>query len=271
MKQTIMICGFSLLLLGILSCESAEEQASHRLLQAQRAFESGRYGDAKSELDSVRILYPKAFETRKAALRLMQRVDSAEQQRSVFYCDSMIALLKPEVERLQKSFILQKDTEYQEVGNYMDATQTVEKNLNRTYLCGQVSEKGSMLVTSVYNGGRALNHKGIKVSSGGVFAETPLSADAYYTENLGVVTEKSDFALGSDGGLIAFIVLNREHTIKVELTGGGKQSYTLRKSDAAAIARLYELAQRMQSLNETYAVREEALRHLQFIEHRKQR
>lgn len=256
----------ALLLAG---CSSQDKEAAARLQAARTAFEAGNYGEAKSCLDSIKILYPKALDARREALDLMQQIDSAEQQKSFRYFDSIAVVKQQQFDSLKVAFVLEKNKEYQEVGNYMVASQSMDKNMSRTYLRGQVSEQGVMSLTSIYNGGRPLGHKGVKLTCGDTFVETPLSADVYVSKNLGVTTEKADFNLGSDGGVIAFIALNKSNPIKVELTGGAKLAYTLRPQDADAIARLYVLARCMQSLNEVKAAREEASRHLQFIAHRK--
>ena len=41
----------------------------------------------------------------------------------------------------------EKDTAYQEVGNYFYPTQTVEKNIGRSFLRGQVNEQGAVSYT----------------------------------------------------------------------------------------------------------------------------
>ena len=67
----------SLLLLAILSLtiackENIEEKAAPHLNNAKEAFSVGNFNLAKQEIDSIRILYPKAFETRKQGIRLTQ-------------------------------------------------------------------------------------------------------------------------------------------------------------------------------------------------------
>ena len=63
----------------IVSCEeNIEQKAGRHLDNAKEAFSIGNYNLAKQEIDSIRILYPKAFETRRQGIKLMQQVEEAE-------------------------------------------------------------------------------------------------------------------------------------------------------------------------------------------------
>lgn len=94
------------------------------------------------QIDSIRILYPKAFEARKQGVKLMQQVDLKEQRKSLIYLDSMMVVKQAQLDSVKGNFVLEKDTAYQEVGNYFYPTQTVEKNIGRSFLRGQVNEQG---------------------------------------------------------------------------------------------------------------------------------
>ena len=112
----------------------------------------------------VKILYPKAFNARREAMKLMREVELAEQQRSVACFDSMLLVKRAELEETIKSgFIFEKDEKYQEIGNFMIASQAPMKNLTNSYLRGQVDENGVLTITSIYRG-RPIAHNKIKVS-----------------------------------------------------------------------------------------------------------
>lgn len=70
------------------------------------------------QIDSIRILYPKAFEARKQGVKLMQQVDLKEQRKSLIYLDSMMVVKQAQLDSVKGNFVLEKDTAYQEVGNY---------------------------------------------------------------------------------------------------------------------------------------------------------
>ena len=80
---------FSLLLLT--ACDDGgEKKAQLRLQNAQEALAGGDFNEAKLQIDSIKLLYPKAFEARKQGIALMQQVELKEQQQTLTYLDSML-------------------------------------------------------------------------------------------------------------------------------------------------------------------------------------
>ena len=69
-----------------------------------------------------------------------------------------------QLDSVKGNFVLEKDTAYQEVGNYFYPTQTVEKNIGRSFLRGQVNEQGEMSLTSIYCAGGTLHHTAVNVN-----------------------------------------------------------------------------------------------------------
>ena len=64
----------------LFSCSNVEKKAGEKLQAAREAFERGDYSEAKIQIDSIKILYPKAFETRREGIGLMQQVELKEQE-----------------------------------------------------------------------------------------------------------------------------------------------------------------------------------------------
>ncbi len=248
------------------ACGNSDEEKAQTFLQAaESAWQAGDYNSAKLQIDSVRILYPKAFEARKQGVKLMQKVELDEQRKSLVYLDSLYQAKQKDLEAMKGNYVLEKDTVYQEIGNYFSPSQTVEKNLNRTFLRAQVSEKGEMLLTSIYCGMSPIHHTSVKVSSGDTFAETPTSADMYETTDLGWKIEKADYPLGKDGGVIGYIVLNKENPIRVEYQGDRTYKTTMTPADKKAIADVYALTQVLSSMEEIRKEQQEANRKIEFI------
>lgn len=251
--------------------ESIEEKAQRSLQSARTAYESGDFQSAKIELDSLKILYPKAFNARREAMKLMREVELAEQQRSVACFDSMLIAKRAELDRALKSdIVFEKDEKYQEIGIFMVASQAPMKNIMNSYLRGQVDENGILTITSIYRG-KAISHNKVKVSVGDSFAQSDNPISNYTSKHLGVTTERVDFRFGSDEGIIGFIVLNSDKNIKVELAGKSSYTYTMRKDDVQAIAKLYDLSMLLRSIRELETAKQEAQRHIEFIERNKQR
>ena len=148
-KLIILFCGT----LALAACGNGlEKKANEKLMVAKAAYERGDYEEAKLQIDSIKILYPKAFEARKAGQALMLDVETKAQQKTLAYLDSAFQAKTEEFNAIKDKFKLEKDAEYQQVGNYLWPTQTIEKNMHRSYLRFQVNEQGIMSMTSIYCG-----------------------------------------------------------------------------------------------------------------------
>ena len=249
------------------SCgNDAEKKANERLTTARTAFEQGDYNEAKLQIDSIKILYPKAFDARREGISLMQQIELKEQQQSLVYLDSILQTKQKEFESIKNKYVLEKDAEYQQTGNYFWPTQTVEKNLHRSFLRFQVNEQGVMSMTSIYCGGSNLHHFAVKViAPDGSFAETPASKDSYETTDLGEKIEKADYKMGADGNVMGFLYLNRDKNIKVEYIGDRKYTTTMTSADRQALAGIYELSQLLSSIEQIKKEQEEANLKIQFV------
>lgn len=255
------------LLLSLLSActNNGEKEAEMHLQRAESAFNSRNYNEAKLQIDTIRTLYPKAFDARKAAIKLMQQVDLKEQERSIVYLDSMMLIKQAQFDSIKGSFILEKDKEYQEVGNYLYPTQTIEKNGGRSFLRGQVSELGEMSITSIYCAGGAIHHSSVKVINGDLYAQTPNTKDSYETTIGGRHIEKADYKLGDDGGVIAFIVTNKVNNLKLQFIGDKTYTTSMTNSDREAIYKLSELAKTLSSIEQIKKDKDEANLKIRFV------
>ncbi len=250
-----------------MACTNVEKPAAERLEMARQAFAAGNYNEAKLQIDSIKILYPKAFEARKAGIGLMQQVELEEQQKSLAYLDSLIADKRNELEAMKGKFAFEKDEEYETIGRYLHPSQVIEKNLNRSFLRFQVDELGNMSMTSIYCGSRNIHHTAVRVScTDESFAQTPPSKDSYETSDLGIQIEKADYKLGEDGNVMGFVALNKERNIQVEFLGDKNHRMQLGKADKEAAAGIYSLAEVLSTLTRLNKEREEALQKIAFIE-----
>lgn len=255
-----------LIMVLLASCSQEEKKASDLLMRAEQSYSSANYNEAKMQIDSIRNLYPKVFDVRKKAIRLKQQVELKEQQLSLEYLDSMMTLKKILLDSMKVAFVLEKDTAYQEIGNYFYPTQIVEKNIGRTFLRACVSERGEMSITSIYCAGGSLNHTSVKVSSKDAFAQTPASPDVYVTTDLGKKIEKADYKLGADGGVIGFIIANKDaKSLKLEFIGDRTYKTVMYSQDIKAIVELSKLAQVLLSIEEIKKEQKEANLKIQFL------
>ena len=262
-KLTIFFCGT----LALAACGNGiEKKANEKLTIARAAYERGDYEEAKTQIDSIKILYPKAFEARKAGQELMLDVELKAQQEILAFLDSALQAKQAAFDAIKGKYTLEKDAEYQQVGNYIWPTQAIEKNLHRSFLRFQVSEQGIMSMTSIYCGAHNIHHVAVKVTApDGSFAETPAAKDSYETTDLGEKIEKADFKLGEDGNVMGFLYLNKDKNIKVNYQGERPYSITMTAADRQALASVYELAQLLSSMTEIKKNMEEANLKIEFV------
>ena len=263
MKKVILL---ACLCCTLFSCEDVEKKAGEKLQAAREAFELGNYNEAKILIDSIKMLYPKAFETRRAGIGLMQEVELKEQEKSLVYLDSMLQAKQKDFDAIKGKYTFEKDAEYQNIGNYLHPSQVIEKNLHRSFLRFQVDENGVMSMTSIYCGAHNIHHVAVKVTApDGSFAETPAAKDSYETTDLGEKIEKADFKLGEDGNVMGFLYLNKDKNIKVNYQGERPYSITMTVADRQALASIYELAQLLSSMTEIKKNMEEANLKIEFV------
>lgn len=265
MKKTGLIT--LVLALFLASCDSDGKKAAELLQRAETSFAMGNYNDAKLQIDSIRTLYPKAFDIRKAGIRLMQQVDLHEQKKTLAYLDSVMQVKQASLDSIKGQFVLEKDTAYQEIGNYFYPTQVVEKNIGRSFLRAQVNERGEMSLTSIYCAGGSIHHTAVKVSTGELFAETQPSKDSYETTDLGRPIEKADYKVGvDDGGVAAFLVTNRDKkSIRLEFKGDRSYKTFMHPNDVKAVVALTDLARVLSAIEEIKKEQKEANLKIKFV------
>ena len=245
--------------------DGGEKQAQLHLQKAEQALLLENFSEAKLQIDSIKMLYPKAFEARKQGIKVMQQVDLKEQTKTLAYLDSVMLVKQAQLDSIKGGFVLEKDTAYQDIGNYFYPTQTVEKSLGRSFLRGQVNELGEMSLTSIYCAGGQLHHTSVKVSVGELFAETSVSKDSYETTDLGKTIEKSDYKIGEDGGVVGFIIANQDKNIQLHFIGDKTYRTVMDKNDRKAIVKLAELARVLSSMEEIRKQQKEASLKIQFV------
>ena len=237
------------------SCgDGGEKEAQIRLRKAEAALQQENFSEAKLQIDSIKVLYPKAFEARKQGIKLMQQVDLKEQGKTLVYLDSMMQVKQFQLDSMKGNFVFEKDTAYQDIGNWFYPAQVVEKSLGRTYLRGQVNELGEMSLTSIYCAGGSLNHTSVKVSVDDTFAETPMSSDSYTTTDLGRVIEKADYKVG-----------NEDKNIQLTFIGDKTYRTAMQKNDRKAIVELTGLARILSGMEEIRKQQKEANLKIQFV------
>ena len=254
-------------LLSISSCDDTDKQAAAKLAEAQEAYEAGNYEQARLLADSIKVLFPKAYDVRHQSNRLIQDIELAAEQRNVAWLDSIITVKQDSLNLLKSRFTLEKDAEYQQTGNYFAPSQVVEKNLHRSYLRFQTDEAGQLSMTSIYCGSSNIHHTSVRVTApDGSYAETPASSDSYETTDMSEHIEKADYKYGADGGVIDFICLNRDKNLKVTFQGDRQYNATMSAADRNAAASVSELSRLLASITNAGKMKEESTLKIRFIE-----
>lgn len=266
-----LVISITLASLVLTGCNNNEKAAQARLDNARSMYERSEFFAAKSEIDSIRILYPKEFDIIRKGLTLMRQVEQKEAERNLAFCDSLLPIKLQELDVLKKNFNLEKDSAYNEIGNYVSKQQTIEKNIQRCYIRSGVNEKGEMYLASVFYGGKPINHTGIKLTTkNDLFAETPaIPYDGglnYHFKDMGSTTEVVTYIGEKCKDVVELIYNNPKERIRVEYTGGKPYVLYIADADKKAIAATYELAVVLSDIEKLTREKEKSIKKLAYLE-----
>ena len=247
--------------------EDVEKLAKPYLTRAQQSYANKQYALAKLQIDSIKQLYPKAFDARKQAGTLLIEVELAEACNGKYYTDSLLSEAQARATTLAASLYLDKDAQYQDYGTYYAVQHRAEKNASKSYLRPQTSEKdGTFTITAFYRGKPIGAHTLRFTASDGSYVDLQPTAEPYVMSDATGRTERTDFAATPDAA--HFVA---QHTnAKITLIGkDGKAQIPFAKSDAQAITHVAELAVALQSMTTLQAQQQELARRIRFYEERK--
>lgn len=224
--------------------QAQERDADNRLKRVEKLIDQQNYNAAKLQIDSIHKLFPRLIDKRKIAAALQDTIVRRESARNLVYCDSILPIKLHVADSIQKKFRFEKDTVYQDAGNWVYKTQRTENNATRTYLKAYVNEKANLYLISNYCGPK-IEQSAVKVSVGDIFVETAaVNTDSpiYFSFNdSGTHWETLTYKNEEDNGIVAFIAQNQTEKIKVTLKGKHDFIYWLDPLDKQAIAATYNL------------------------------
>lgn len=252
-------------------CKGSEKDAKARLDNAKTLYERNELMAAKSEIDSIRFYHPKEAGVLREALALMRQVEYKEAERNILFCDSLLPIRQEEVATMSKAFVFEKDPKYEEIGNYIWKQQTLERNVERSYIRCGVNEKGEMYLASVYFGSTPINHTGIKVSTkDGLFAETasiPYDGGVNYRfKDLENTSEIVNYKGENGMDAVKFIYSNAKERIKVDYIGGKPFSLYMDDAGKRAVVATYELASILSDVENLTNEREKAIKKKAYLD-----
>lgn len=247
MKNIKRVFFFMLAFTFLISCNSRqnlEKQADVRLKHIEQLISHNSLNEAKIEIDSFHLLFPRLVNKRRIAAAYEDTIVRRESSRSLAYCDSILPLKRHEADSIQKNFRYEKDKIYQETGNFIYKTQNTESNTNRIYLKAYVDDNAEFYLISNYCGSK-LEHTSVEVSAKDLFAHTDTintsDPDYHSFTNDGLRWEVVTFKNESGKTVSAFIAQYVSQKIKVILHGKKNYVYFLADSDKKAISDTYHL------------------------------
>ena len=113
MRKSFFVAVFFVAMLA--GCNADKHNAEALYERAEVSLAAGDFNLAKLQIDSIRTMYPKVFDVRKAGIKLMQQVELKEQEKTLVYLDSALMAQQHLLDSIKDNFVLEKDTMYQEI------------------------------------------------------------------------------------------------------------------------------------------------------------
>ncbi len=243
MKKTFFIL---LSTLTLIACgKSDAELAMERVNNAKSLIEADALNQAKIELDSVHILYPREVAARREAKYLNDSIVFIEAQRTLAYSDSLLQVLLPQIDPLLKQFRYEKNDKYENDGKYVHRLLRTTSNTSRCYLQCYVSDQRVTTVKSYYYGMQPINQQSITLTSNEVSIEQTGTNHAFEAEGWHeILTLDEEHALQ----LLNFISAHRQDRIKVTILGKSNYHYYLQQNEKEALENTYLLGTLMRDI-----------------------
>lgn len=242
-----------ILLLGLITLSSCEHQrnngeaeAKELLDEAEIRINADDFDYARVLIDSLRNTYPRAFETRRRSINVLNELEVKETEHKAIAQGKVMEKLDSELSEIKKDFILEKDERYQEVGFYKAKKQQAS-SLHRTCLYAEVDENGQLFLISVLTG-KKISHDRIIVEVQGEEKRESAKCLSFLIDKSSGNEEQATFKkYAEDNGIINFIAENANKNIFITCEGQkGSHKYQLSKTDAQAILQCNKLETAMQ-------------------------
>lgn len=243
MKKRIYLPAIIISVLFITSCGEKKNDDAIRYLDNIRAlYQQGAYADALDKIDSIQLLYPKAFPEIKEGLALRQEVRRASDEKLILKSDSLLAIYEPKIDSVKKLFVYEKDKE-DDKGTFIPKSVNAN-HITSTMLRSGVNEDGTLYIESVYIGGQLHNRIEVVAKDKQSAECLPVEDEGFNFRfnNLGNQYEVIRVTPFHDNGLAKFIVDNADKSLTVKLKGKNAMSYPLSNAHKKAIVDSYNLS-----------------------------
>lgn len=244
MRKILFLFTFALLLTACTQRVDDAALAKERVNYARQLVDSGKWNQAKMELDSVHTLYPKQVAVRRTAKALSDSIRCLESVRNLAFADSVNEILSQRAQQLQKEFVYSRNEKYEDTGYYIHK-KLYHSGSPVTCLQASVSDDAQVSLRS-YVTGKTLNHRVIALKAGDV----EQSADGSL-HVIGTGTDRCEITTISDDGamtLLNFISSNTNAAIRVVASGDNETTYNLNHNTIEGLCKTYELAITMRDI-----------------------
>ena len=208
------------------------------LSAADEAINTNRFAQAKLLLDSVHLLFPKQVEERRIAKYYSDSIVYLEAKRSYRYSDSLLAVLSEQKKELVKSFLHERDTNYEDIAHYIFPQMLTIRNTARCFLQAQVNDNGEMVVKSFYTG-KKITQEYITISAVESDEQATARGDSYEFDDgnwHSILTIDNT----QSAEVLNFISANTENRIKITLNEKD-YSYFLQDNEKKMLQATYRL------------------------------
>lgn len=235
-----------LALFFLISCIGRKGKSAKTYLEeAELAHQIGKYSLAKLKIDSIKYLYPNAYDEIDAGFKLMQKIRKSENIRNIAYCDSMLQKNYSSLNNHLTKFDYVRDDQYQEFGEYYPKIYPHRSSLEKNGLRSGVSEKGNLFIESVLSG-TLIKHNRIRItSSDGSFLESGVvTTDGlnYRFTSGGKSYEIVRFFGADENGIAGYIHSYNDKPLTVHFIGNRTIQISLTTNAKKGISQSFELS-----------------------------
>lgn len=238
----------SVLLLSVSCSDNGKKAAEALYNEAQTAYDSGQYNDAKILLDSIDHNYRKCIDVRKLAQVLMYKINLEIEKNNNIETAKLLEETSTKINEITQKYFTFEKSEYDELGRYIYNGTEVEKNVQRSYIHAAVDEYGVTQLISTYSGGKDINHTALRIiASNGesILTETiPYNDGSNYKYVIdGTHYESVTYKGEKDNGALAFVASHADDKgLKAVLIGENKEfPVTISAKEREALAISFEL------------------------------
>ncbi len=221
------------------------DRAAMRIAMARQLIADNALNQAKIELDSVHILYPREVAERRVAKHLADSIVYIEAERTLAYSDSMLQVLLPQVDPLLKQFRYEKNDKYEDEGKYVHWLLRTTSNTSRCYLQCYVSDERKTILKSYYYGTQPLHHERLVLTANEMQVEQSGKPHAFQAEGWHeILTLEEEPALQ----VLNFVSAHKGDRLKVSLQGKRTYNYYLQQNEKEALEQTYLLGTLMRDI-----------------------